>query len=110
MNGLLLRGGGLPLADDDAGALDFLHEGVPIGELRGREGVRLDVYELFFQQHIAYQPHVLETKATEFIGYQRHIDVRRTALLVAGIGTEQHHLPQRQMPRPELLSQFPDPL
>jgi len=45
MNGLLLRGGGLPLADDDAGALDFLHEGVPIGELRGREGVRLDVYE-----------------------------------------------------------------
>lgn len=35
MNYPVLSSSGLPFANDDAGALDFLHEGVPVGELLG---------------------------------------------------------------------------
>nr|GFD52839.1 hypothetical protein [Tanacetum cinerariifolium] len=50
MNGPVFRSGWLPLAYYDARALDFLHEGIPVGELFGREGT---------EQHHFPQGHLL---------------------------------------------------
>ena len=94
LNGAVIGTGGLPFADEDAGALDFLHEGVPVGELFGREGVRLDIDKLLLNNGAADEAHVLKPETGELIGHQRHVDIRKRPLLIAGVGTEQDDFPQ----------------
>ena len=71
----VLRGGGLPLADNDAGALNFLHERVPVGELLGREGVRLNIDKLLLNNGVADKAHILKPKPSELVGYQGHVNI-----------------------------------
>ena len=82
MNGPILRGGGLPLADDDAGALDFLHEGVPVGELLRREGVRLDVDVL--DDGADKRLTVDEGSSGEGISHEGKVNIRIVVLFIAG--------------------------
>ena len=109
LNGAVIGGGGLPFADDDAGALDFLHEGVPVGELFGREGVRLDIHKLPLNDSAADEAHVLKPETGELIGYQRHVDIRKCSLLVAGVGPEQNDFPQRKVLAADAFGKGSDP-
>ena len=98
MNYSVLGGGGFPLADDDAGALDFLHERVPIGELFRRESMGFDIDKFSLDGHVADQPHILKTKTSKFVGHQRSVYIRPLALLVASIRPKQDDLSQRNVP------------